>query len=381
MKVVLDTNILFRTKHRLLYGVDIEVLTRAHTKTPIAIVVPEVVRLELTNLYRRSFREELAAFERHSRSLQALLGETKVHAQCSLDENAAVARYEQLLVERLASLNAVRPDYGSIPHNVIIERCMAARKPFKPSGGYRDTLVWETVVREVAGPDHVTVLITDNSRDFADPKGKNKLHADLVADLDARGLNPDSVRLCSSIEEFNKQYVLPDLEFLERVAEELGSDQGTVKLGDFISEHYDSAMERARERAVLDDNIVSARLGESAVGVRVVELDWNVWEEGALDVRRLDDNHIVADLPASHFCEIEFLIEREAAQRLSRRRLIDIKDMDWNDTMVHASAVVTVLFSLQVILESERLSCVAWDLSSVVLEHIWIQDDVGGQYI
>ncbi len=378
MKVVLDTNIVFRTRQRLLYGVEIEVLQEARTKTPLTIVVPEVVKLELASLYRRSYQEELAGFTKHARKLQALLTEADVQSLCSVDENAAVARYERLLAERLTSLNAECPNYASVPHSAILERCLAARKPFKPSReGYRDALIWETVLREVAGPDHLTVLITDNSNDFADVKDNNKLHDDLLADLDASGLKPDSVRLCQSIEAFNKRYLLPDMEFLESLVKQIDDGQ-QPEIQSFMMDHYEEALERARERAVLDDTIVSACLEESVTGAFIAEIHPNVSEEGATDVRKLSDDRLLLDMPATYFCLIEFLLERDAAQRLMRRNLIAFEDVNWSETMTDAKAVFEIGFSIQMILRSPELTLVSWDLSPVVLHRVWSTDELQG---
>ncbi len=94
----------------------------------------------------------------------------------------------------------------------------------------------------------------------------------------------------------------------------------------------------------------------------------------------LDDERqlVVVDLPASHFCDIEFLVEREVAHRLLQRDLIIIEDIGWNETMVHARATFEVLFSLQVICFTDEWDWLTWDLSPLVLTRAWAQGDLRG---
>src|SRR5262245_41750996 len=97
--------------------------------------------------------------------------------------------------------------YSAVPNEALVQRCLSRRKPFKMSGeGFRDALIWETIVRDVACHDASTYLITDNVKDFADPHDKSRLHPELVTDLVARGLEPESVQICSSLDDFVKSH-------------------------------------------------------------------------------------------------------------------------------------------------------------------------------
>jgi hypothetical protein len=79
---------------------------------------------------------------------------------------------------------AVLP-YPAVPHRQVVARALARRRPFDPRGrgGYRDTLIWESVLElaRQGGVAHV-VLVTRNHKDFAAGDGSG-WHADLRADL------------------------------------------------------------------------------------------------------------------------------------------------------------------------------------------------------
>lgn len=88
--------------------------------------------------------------------------------------------------ERLLSLGVqIRdvPDHVDI--ETILQRDLARKKPFEPSGkGFRDALVWETVKDVAFGSDegHEIFFVTDNSGDYCDSIGG--LAAELLAGVD-----------------------------------------------------------------------------------------------------------------------------------------------------------------------------------------------------
>jgi len=54
----------------------------------------------------------------------------------------------RILSEEVKRMNAQSPDYADISHADIVTRDLKRRKPFQQNGkGYRDTLLWETIVR------------------------------------------------------------------------------------------------------------------------------------------------------------------------------------------------------------------------------------------
>jgi predicted nucleic acid-binding protein len=84
--------------------------------------------------------------------------------------------------------------YPDTPHRAVAGRALARRRPFDAKGhdGYRDTLVWETVLALArALPGAALVLVSQNRKDFADAAGR--LHGDLRDDV--AGQSGASVRL------------------------------------------------------------------------------------------------------------------------------------------------------------------------------------------
>ena len=54
----------------------------------------------------------------------------------------------RILSQEVKRMNTQSPDYADISHADIVTRDLKRRKPFQQNGkGYRDTLLWETIVR------------------------------------------------------------------------------------------------------------------------------------------------------------------------------------------------------------------------------------------
>jgi hypothetical protein len=79
-------------------------------------------------------------------------------------------------------------------------------------------------VLEVVTPGEQTVLATDNRSDFADENDALKPHRHLRDDLETRGLDGSSVRICQSLEEAVQLVLEPAQEVIERLGRRLAED-------------------------------------------------------------------------------------------------------------------------------------------------------------
>ena len=123
------------------------------------LVVPKIVFEEVVNHHREDVRKLKADTQDNLREAARLFRATNVGNWLNeLNTREAKASYEQFLSEQLTKIGAVFPDYANIPHGDVVKRDLRRRKPFQQSGkGYRDTLLWETILRGYVLPDTLTV--------------------------------------------------------------------------------------------------------------------------------------------------------------------------------------------------------------------------------
>lgn len=119
-------------------------------------------------------------------------------------ELSHVARtYEAGLRRRLLSLGVqvIRPSTASFELRDLLWRHRQRRRPFKQDGqGLADALIWQSILALSRREPRPVVLITSNTRDFANAKS-DELHPQLVEDLANVGVKQSKLYL--SIAAFN----------------------------------------------------------------------------------------------------------------------------------------------------------------------------------
>lgn len=181
-------------------------------KTNATLVVPKVVFQEVLNHHEEDLKKVKSDIQRALREAGRLIRDFKGRQDSivALSKKSKEDPYEKFLSSELASLNSRIPDYNDIPHTEVIDRDLRRRKPFQESGkGYRDTLLWETILRNSIEKGVETVFITKNVRDFSDANGE--LHGDLKNDVVRRKGDEDSLVLFRDLPAFTDAYIVPYL--------------------------------------------------------------------------------------------------------------------------------------------------------------------------
>lgn len=217
MLVILDTNIvlqdpLFRQPSTAVFFAAVEALGAQ-------VVLPEVV-------YREALRKcgdilrgvtDRAA----SNSKEARRFGVELEPPPSEFLQSGLRQYEEHLQARLSELNIDRAPIPRVEHEVVLERVLARRRPFQKSeAGYRDFLVWQTVLDLTQECRGIVAFISANSRDFADASGA--LHTELQDDL---GAGPGKVFLFNSLRAFVQERGSGLLETDQEVIAALNEDR------------------------------------------------------------------------------------------------------------------------------------------------------------
>lgn len=183
-------------------------------KTGAALVVPQVVLEEVINHHREELetvKSEMQATHRKATRLFRSFPRVSGH-MVALNKSRFRDPYDRFLPAELKNrFGAQIIDYQDIPHREVVARDLKRTRPFQQSGrGYRDALIWETVIRNCIKAGVVTAFITDNTLDFCDPKGG--LHEDLCKDIRAKRANDQDFKLYKDLIQFTDSLVVPFLE-------------------------------------------------------------------------------------------------------------------------------------------------------------------------
>lgn len=189
--VILDTNALFDDPgfERPAVG---KLLALARRKL-VDVAVPQVVLLELERQRRTAIQNKLDQLKAAPKKIEGALRQLGVSSEeagiavpnpPAISFDTLLKRYNQRVAEAIAENNIDILPLPDVTHEELLARDLASKKPFDLNGkGYRDALIWETVLRRYSQLDYEDhlFLVTDDSN-FGEGEGEG-LDAGLLAEL------------------------------------------------------------------------------------------------------------------------------------------------------------------------------------------------------
>ncbi|MDA0179949.1 PIN domain-containing protein [Solirubrobacter phytolaccae] len=198
MRVFLDTSVLFADLAML--GARSQLILGQCRAGSFDVSIPEVILAEVRNHARQRIERDVSRITAGNTGL----GRLGLAGSSAPSADVLVGEFERALRRRLLGHRVDLPGLRQVDHAVLVERSIAARKPFRASDkGYRDTLFWFEML-EAARSERV-VLVTNDLQDFADAAHAG-LHPHLCEDL-SRMDRAGAVALFTSLEAFVDAHV------------------------------------------------------------------------------------------------------------------------------------------------------------------------------
>lgn len=340
MYVVLDTNVLYGNWY--LEGTNFKLLERHIKLGQSNLVIPEIVVLETKSLFRKQLSKHVVS----AREIERLAPNLKLSSYIpSIDE--LCMQYEKALHSRLDELGAVVISHSDIPHEAIVSRALAVRKPFRDSDkGYRDTLLSEVVLNNVANRDSPTYLITNNHKDFGDKKIRRQLHSDLVSDLLSHNLGPESITLYTNLKEFIEVQIVPHLESVTtEILEQL--EQGRYRsfsIGKWFTDNRDTLIKTSNKWI---ESLLSSTPELESPEVCYIEDPQQITVENAYF---LDDDRVYLDATVLSDVNVDVFVFKSDYYSISEECDLSIMDDDWNKHYMWAQMTLRLPINFSLIL-------------------------------
>lgn len=219
MLLVLDSNIFIADFW--MRGAHFAVLKDQLRRIGGTLVVPAVVVAEVKGKFRANLRKLISDEQEVAKSITTLLGDhTSVSSTRDLD--AECQKFSAHFDRELRQLGADVLALPAVPHQALVERAVAKRRPFDEDGaGYRDALIWESLLEVAAKRSGPIVLISSDS-DFI---GKTGIHEDLLADF-GKLERDGKLSHHKALVAFNDTWITPKLTKLEQVSKRLSAKDG-----------------------------------------------------------------------------------------------------------------------------------------------------------
>jgi len=325
MKVFLDTG----PFHDNIYakGEPFDLLADGIAQGWAEVFVSDVVIQEVVNQVRKRIEKAKKAIEASADELQQLTGAYDTPELP--DSKVEVSEFETKFRDRLEELGIKMLPLPSLNHSELLERDKQNRKPFSEGRGYRDALIWESILAHIKNEPDDFILVTTNARDFGG-KSAGTLHPDLVQDI--RSLSEDiEGRLRASIKDFVDSEIKPKLKSVEELKKAL--QRGTYKPLDveqLVGEHLDELAELPDSKLriyVSDfdlDDPVTIQSAENLEGIEVV------------DVLERTSGLIYVEGNARCSVTIDGYVYKSDAYNLEEQGRIHVTDWHWNE---HYAAV------------------------------------------
>ena len=271
-----------------------------------------------------------------------------------------MAAYEKFLRGKITANGKIVP-IPDVSHQKLVDRVIRKKKPFRGNGkGYQDALIWETIL-ELTQKDgfESLALITGNTEDFAD-KNKEELHPDLISDLIEIKVDPDTVKLFTSLEEFIQSEVLPSLEEIQEIIDSIiaGTNQD-IDLSS-IAEEYIWDLIPGFE--INPDCLPEYKEDNLDLTLSSGVSEYNVVFDD-LEVKRLSGKDILIIVSYEMECEIDVFVPKwEFYDEAFKELGFYVVERDWNKKYLLAGITLPFKLTLRYVFDQENQSVTSADL-------------------
>lgn len=355
MRIFLDTNIfcsdfkLKGSKFRLLF----EYLKSSND----SLCVPAVVFDEVTNKFRETLVENQEKISPKIHQLRQLIDIDLPLPLSNEKIQSESKKYKQWLEGHLKTHRAEILPYPQNGHKEMVDRALCRKRPYKPNGaGYRDHLIWLTVVSDLISHKTKVAFVSSNTSDYAGESGSG-LHSDFEADLASKNINPSDVVYYPSLDSLIEQHIRPKLKNLKELAVKINSGKfSTFNLMSWLEENLDEVL-KEHECSGFDSAFdeVTFECIDSITSAEVASVDEMSEDEVILDIAVRFTGTVHFFILASDYWS---MADKESEE-------ISIYDPDWNEKVMWAGLSTEMEAKISVTIDLESGDITSTDVSEL----------------
>ncbi len=317
MRIILDSNIF--VADFWLRGTSFRVLLDALPKTGHRLLVPKVVIEEVVAKYKQRLEETVVTLEK---AATLLPGRTLA---LSADEvSVEIAKFREHLETSIKRIGMI-VDYPDVGLEAVAARAVAKRRPFqKDDQGFRDVVIWETVLALCVDDEEPLVFVSNDAHAFAN---QGALHPQLQSDLAALPAPAAPLQYYTDLTTFLDDHIVPALDLLAGTRHEEFLDW----LGTYANEHsFDMPIEYGEIYFDSDIDNWQFSMMENVDNVEIAE------------IRTLPSGEIWIRLDADASCEFDVYFYPPVAYSLPDEYHASTSGEGTTSKSMHFSAKVTL---------------------------------------
>jgi len=221
MKVVLDSNIYISDFS--MNSLTFHVFLNYRNKSNATLLVPEVVLSEVEAKFRKKILKLYSDLKAANSKIKRLTQSIHIDSKSENVVDIETIEFSRKFRSKLKNTSAEILGYPSVDHEDIVDRAIKKLKPFKKEdSGYRDYLIWCSILESLLASDEKHIFISQNTTDFFQ---NGDIHPDFILDLDALDIPRERVEFYNSLNTFNEKYILPKFELSDKLKLKIERDE------------------------------------------------------------------------------------------------------------------------------------------------------------
>jgi hypothetical protein len=329
-------------------------------------IVFELVRDELLNKYSEELLDQKRDIDKVIREIRSRTGK-EIRVPLSDDDiNQMCDEYAEQLEEKFDQSKATIVGYPSVSHKDVVIRALQRRKPFDSEGhkGYRDVLIWESLLALITDDGTPVAFVCQNPRDFAD-KNTRTLHPSLQEEVSNLTHGHGEVIYFPDLERFVSCEIEPYLRMVDELIPQLtGEGYKGFDLKTFTQNSFQKFIEY--ERLEPRDLDLPRTIEELQIS-SIEEVD----EIKNVLIHPLGGNDLLISYNAVVSMGLTFLIEHSAYFDLPDELLekIEVWDSSWNEYYRMCQLQLNVIeLGIKLIFNNENATVQSAELVSMSMQ-------------
>lgn len=334
-------------------------------RTDSTVFVPEVVIDEVEANFGKRLNETVQEVRNAAHSVARLIDALYEVSEPQRAEE--LLRYSKRLRCRLEELSIQTLGYPSIAHADLVKRQVNQQRPFQAKGtGYRDALIWHSLLELLDGYKEKCVLVTRNSTDFSASKDSpTVIHSDLQTDLDTRGIKA-KVSLSKDLDAFLDKHAKPSLKSLDDLKRELETGK-PIDLKDELKSRFNQILEEINSNSTRLLRLRRHDLRELEEPIGISSMDEKPNDVHVEDVFDFGSQDVYLEFTAEYEAELYGNLPRTDAYRIHQDSGLFVANWDWDeyDPYVRVGAYVTLEIVFRAVLDRRTNRIVDFGIKEV----------------
>ena len=339
---VLDANTVIAER----YGgsAHIRALLSASSAVGYKVYLPKVALEEIAAKYERELAKNAKKAGQSLSRLSRLLDRSLGSPVEEFDSTEETKSFREGLLTHLRMTESLIIDYPDTLHETLVKRATSRKRPFDDNGsGYRDAIIWESVLELATQVEGPIVLVTKD-KDFRE--GSSNLHGDLIKDLERLGLPEDKVILATDLAALVDQHVRPNLGTVPWEGPLQFLAQGGINLEDSIG-------------LILQDACSGKEWEPPELGIPweyespTLDMVEGVSGLTVLDIRQLDSSQVLVKVEADVNGSFGVFVYKPDWY-ISDDPKLTVVDSDWNDHYVWAEITLSLHCNLDLVIDASN---------------------------